>query len=83
MSYGDSKAASYDGPAEGPMRDVEVRRSGKPMAAWKARADRIQRGLETLDNGIDTMHSRIDPVLRPAALLSVAAQLRHLEQPTR
>jgi hypothetical protein len=44
---------------------VETRRRGG--AAWKARAERIQKGLEVLDNGIDTIHSRIDPVLRPEA----------------
>jgi len=52
---------------EATMRDLEVRAKAKrsTQPAWKARADRIQRGLETLDNGIDTMHSRIDAVLTP------------------
>lgn len=62
MSYGDSEASTYDEPAEARM-DVRARRGNG--SAWKARAERIQKALEIADNALDTLHQRIDAVLRP------------------
>ena len=62
MSYGDDSPAMDTREQE---MAAKARRGREPGPLWKARADRIQRGLETLDNSIDTIHSRIDAVLRP------------------